>query len=101
MYTGGYVNEFEIVMASENGDLGEVRWTMYLYWVLMILMAIASIKMQLEDRQVRLNAFKYGSLKGPSAGPAKESLDFRTMRENHMNNGRMANQYGQQHYSDS
>ena len=44
MYTGGYVNEFTVVLATSNGDIGEVKWTMILYWVLMILLALFSIK---------------------------------------------------------
>ena len=43
MYTGGYVNEFTVILATNNGDLGEIKWTMILYWILMVLMAISGI----------------------------------------------------------
>lgn len=50
MYLGGYVNEFEVIMATNNGDLREVKWTVYAYWAFMILFAIVAIKAQLTDR---------------------------------------------------
>ena len=59
MYTGGYVNEFEVIMATNNGDHGEIKWTTILFWVLMILLAIGSIKAQLDDRHLHLEAYKY------------------------------------------
>lgn len=59
MYAGGYVDEFTLVMASENGDLSEVRWTVILYWVVMGLLAIATINSQLADRKQHLEAYDY------------------------------------------
>ena len=59
MYTGGYVNEFTVVLASQGGDINEIRWTMWLFWILMALCAIGSIQMQLNDRATNLNAYKY------------------------------------------
>ena len=44
MYTGGYVNEFEVILAASNGDLGAVRWTTFLFWGLMIIIALVAIK---------------------------------------------------------
>lgn len=43
MYTGGYVNEFTVLMATNNGDLGDVEWTVYLFWILMGFLIIGSI----------------------------------------------------------
>lgn len=43
MYTGGYVNEFTVFMATNNGDLGDVEWTNYLFWILMAALVIGSI----------------------------------------------------------
>lgn len=57
MYTGGYVNEFEVLMASENGDISQVRWTTFLFWALMIIMAIVGIKAQLGMRTDTIDAF--------------------------------------------
>ena len=34
-------------MASENGDLAEVRWTVILYWIVMALLAVSSMHSQL------------------------------------------------------
>ena len=73
MYTGGYVNEFEVIMATNNGDLGEIKWTTILFWVLMILLAIGSIKAQLDDRHLHLEAYKYKY--------AHQKETYRTMRE--------------------
>ena len=59
MYFGGYVNEFTVVLATQNGDLGEIRWTMFLYWAFMILLAAISIHAQLKDRAEHLEAYSY------------------------------------------
>mmetsp|Transcript_37908 Transcript_37908/g.46177 ORF Transcript_37908/g.46177 Transcript_37908/m.46177 type:complete len:253 (-) Transcript_37908:214-972(-) len=59
MYTGGYVNEFEVILAASNGDLGLVRWTTFLFWALMIIVAIVSTKIQLASRTTALDAFQY------------------------------------------
>ncbi len=59
MYTGFYVNEFEVIMATNNGDLGEVKWTVYAYWGLMVILAVVAIKAQLEDRKTHLEAYAY------------------------------------------
>lgn len=50
MFTGGYVNEFTVVLATSNGDIGEIKWTQILFWILMILLALGSINAQLKDR---------------------------------------------------
>lgn len=47
LYAGGYVDEFTVILTSGNGDLGEVKWTVILYWALMGLLALASIHSQL------------------------------------------------------
>jgi len=75
MYTGGYVNEFTVVLASNNGDLGEVRWTQMLFWILMILLAVGSIKAQLDDRRTHLEAYKYKSHDNA------RSENYRSMRD--------------------
>ena len=59
MYTGGYVNEFTIIMATNNGDLGEIKWTMILFWVIMVIFAMSSINAQLKDRRQHLEAYQY------------------------------------------
>ena len=51
MYTGGYVNEIEVLMASSNGDIGQVRWTTFLFWALMVITAFSGIKAQLANRK--------------------------------------------------
>jgi len=58
MYTGGYVNEFIIIEGSQNGELGDLRWTTYIFWLLMVLVAIVSIKVQLENRSLALSAIE-------------------------------------------
>jgi hypothetical protein len=59
MYTGGYVDEFTVILATSNGDLSELKWAMYLYWILMVLMAMGSIWAQLKDRREHLEAYAY------------------------------------------
>lgn len=56
MYTGGYVNEFEVIMASNNGDIGQVRWTTFFFWGLMVVMAISGVIMQLGNRKAKADA---------------------------------------------
>ena len=48
-----------MTLAAGNGDLGEVRWTVILYWVVMIILAVASINSQLQDRKMNLEAYEY------------------------------------------
>ena len=58
MLTGGYTNEFEVVMAGQNGELGQVKWTMYIFWIAMVLMAIIGMNVQISQRNELLNAQK-------------------------------------------
>jgi len=53
------VDEFTVVFATQNGDIGEVRWTVYLYWGLMVIAAGASIFLQFRDRKQHLEAYAY------------------------------------------
>ena len=41
---GGYLNEFTMYMAAQNGDLLLVQWTQFLYWTLMVLIAYSAIR---------------------------------------------------------
>jgi len=75
MYTGGYVNEFTVILAGENGDLGEVKWTQMLFWILMVLLAFGSVKAQLDDRKTHLEAYKYKS------HDSARYENYRSMRE--------------------
>ena len=64
MYTGGYVNEIEVLMASSNGDIGQVRWTTFLFWALMVITAFSGIKPQLANRKETIEAFNDLNFKG-------------------------------------
>lgn len=64
MYTGGYVNEIEVLMASSNGDIGQVRWTTFLFWALMVITAFSGIKAQLANRKETIEAFNDLNFKG-------------------------------------
>ena len=59
MFTGGYVNEFTVAMATNNGDIHEMRLSMYFFWVLMVLLAAGSIKAQLNDRKLHIEAYNF------------------------------------------
>ena len=74
MYTGGYVNEFEVIMASSNGDLGEVRWTTFLFWAFMIITALAGIKTQLANRTETIDAFNELNFKGRGGQPSSYDM---------------------------
>lgn len=64
MYTGGYVNEIEVLMASSNGDITQVRWTTFLFWALMVITAFSGIKAQLANRKETIEAFNDLNFKG-------------------------------------
>ena len=53
------MDEFTVVLATQNGDIGEVRWTVYLYWALVVIAAGASIFLQYKDRKQHLEAYAY------------------------------------------
>jgi len=57
MYTGGYVNEFEVILANSNGDIGQVQWTTFFFWGLMVVMAIVGVLLQLGNRTAQKEAF--------------------------------------------
>lgn len=57
MYTGGYVNEFEVVMASGNGDIGQVRWTTFMFWGIMVFMTLIGISVQMGNRKTTKEAY--------------------------------------------
>ena len=48
-----------MVMATQNGDIAEVTWTVYLFWALMIILAGASVRSQFKDRREHLEAYAY------------------------------------------
>ena len=75
MYSGSYINEFEIIMASSNGQLSEVGTLMYVYWFVMVLLAFFSIRGQLRDRQLHLEAYAY------KGNIATSLTSYRNMRE--------------------
>ena len=75
MLTGGYVNEFTVILATNNGDIGEIKWTVILFWILMILLAIGSINAQLKDRTQHLEAYAY------KKNSHAQFENYRSMRE--------------------
>ena len=74
MYAGGFVNEFEIVMATNNGEIGELTTMMYIYLGLIVVIAIAGMRGQLKDRQHHLEMYSY---KGHFN---TQYTDYKTMR---------------------
>ena len=74
LYTGGYVNEFEVIMASTNGDIGEVRWTTFVFWALMIIIAFSGIKAQLANRSETIEAFNELNFKHRSNIPSSYDM---------------------------
>ena len=44
-------------MASKNGELTQVHWQMWIYWIVMILLALIGINVQLADRRKHMEAY--------------------------------------------
>lgn len=59
MYAGGFINEFELVMATNNGEIGELTTMMYIYIGLIILIAICGMRGQIKDRAHHLEMYSY------------------------------------------
>ena len=76
-YTGGYVDELTLILASQNSDLSELKWTMILFWILMGLMALASINIQFKSRAEHL---KSGILNTASQNDSIDAMRERYQR---------------------
>jgi len=59
MYAGGFINEFEIVMATNNGEIGELTFMMWIYISAIILIAFCGMRGQIKDRAHHLEMYSY------------------------------------------
>jgi len=59
MYAGGFINEFEIIMATNNGEIGELSFLMCIYIGLILLIACCSMSAQMKDRSRHLEMYAY------------------------------------------
>ena len=59
MYAGGFINEFEIVMATNNGEIGELPFMMWIYISAIILIAFCGMRGQIKDRAHHLEMYSY------------------------------------------
>ena len=64
-----------MILAAGNGDLGQVRWTTFIFWALMIIIALVAIKVQLDNRSQALDAFQY-KFRGPA-----QQLNYDNIRD--------------------
>jgi len=74
MYAGGFVNEFEIIMATNNGEISELSGMMWVYVALIVLIAWAGMRGQIKDRAHHLEMYSY---KGHFN---TQYTDYKTMR---------------------
>ena len=74
MYAGGFINEFEIVMATNNGEIGELTTMMYIYIGLILLIGFCGMRGQIKDRAHHLEMYSY---KGHFN---TQYTDYKTMR---------------------
>ena len=88
MYAGGFINEFEIVMATNNGEIGELTTMMYIYLGLIVVIAIAGMRGQLKDRQHHLEMYSY---KGHFN---TQYTDYKTMRQKYSGRAAGGHNYG-------
>merc|ERR1712110_486749 len=49
-YAGGFINEFELVMATNNGEIGELGTMMWIYIGLILLIGICGMRGQIKVR---------------------------------------------------
>ena len=59
MYAGGFINEFEIVMTTNNGEIGELTFMMWIYISAIILIAFCGMRGQIKDRAHHLEMYSY------------------------------------------
>lgn len=88
MYAGGFTNEFEIIMATNNGEIGELTTMMWIYLALILLIAIAGMVSQLKDRSHHLEMYSY---KGHFN---TQYTDYKTMRQKYSGSRGGGHNYG-------
>ena len=59
MYAGGFINEFELVIATKNGEIGQVSVMMWIYIAFILLIAIFGMLGQISDRKRHLEMYSY------------------------------------------
>ena len=81
MYAGGFINEFEIVMATNNGEIGELTIMMWIYISAILLIAFCGMRNQIKDRAHHLEMYSY---KGHFN---TQYTDYKTMRAKYSGKG--------------
>lgn len=61
MYAGGFHSEYHIFLSVQEGENDDFGYKTWLYFLAMVLVAVASIMRQLADRRTHLDAYKYKS----------------------------------------
>jgi len=88
MYAGGFINEFEIVMATNNGEIGELSVMMYIYLGLIVMIAWCGMRGQIKDRAHHLEMYSY---KGHFN---TQYTDYKTMRQKYSGRAAGGHNYG-------
>lgn len=88
MYAGGFVNEFEIIMATNNGEISELSGMMWVYIALIVLIAWAGMRGQIKDRAHHLEMYSY---KGHFN---TQYTDYKTMRAKYSGRNAGGHAYG-------
>ena len=59
MYSGGFINEFELVLAIKNGEIRLVPTMMYVFIAIILIIAIFAMLAQISDRRHHLEMYRY------------------------------------------
>jgi len=59
MYAGGFINEFELVMATNNGEINELTVMMWIYISAILLIGFCGMRAQIKDRSHHLEMYSY------------------------------------------
>jgi len=59
MYAGGFINEFELVMATNNGEINELTVMMWIYISAILLIGFCGMRAQIKDRAHHLEMYSY------------------------------------------
>ena len=88
MYAGGFINEFEIVMATNNGEINELSTMMYIYIALILLIGICGMRGQIKDRAHHLEMYSYRGHFNT------QYTDYKTMRQKYSGRSAGGHNYG-------
>ena len=75
MLTGGFTSEFEVIFVGQNGELGQLSWTMWVFFVCILFVAIMGLSVQFSDRRRNMEAYKMKGYYNSNMDSYKASYD--------------------------